>query len=185
MPASQEARDPRHQPVLRGEGPYPAQRQPPGGGHSMAPGQPWWPGPRGREAWAGRDLGGAWFTTGNRFTQSIVHRAGLLPAQRSQVCPRGHHAACRVRHPAARDPGVPRAVRSPAAHLPVHWVLPIQWNLCQLHPITADPPNRQPRHQCSGLGRRGHHSIPALPAGGLFHSAGQHGQSEPDAGTQG
>lgn len=186
MPASQEARDPRHQPAFGGEGHRPAQRQPPGGGRGMAPGHPRWPRSRGREAWpCGGDFSGAWFTTGNRFTQSAAPGAGLLPTQRAQVCPGDHHAAHGVPSPTVRDPRVACAVRTPAAHFPVHWVLPVQRALRRVHPLPADLPNRRPRHQCGGLPRGRLHSIPALPAGGLFHPAGQHGRAEPRLRTQG
>lgn len=133
MPASQEARDPRHQPaVLGGQGG--AQRQPPRGERGMAPRRP---GPRGRAAGAsgapGGARSGARFTAGNRFTQSAVHGAGLLPAQRAPVRPGGdvHHDDARgvPAAPSVRGPSIPGAVRPPAAHVTVHRVFPVQWAL--------------------------------------------------------
>lgn len=186
MPASQEARDPRHQPAVGGQGHGRAQRQPPRGGRAMAPGPRGRPGPRWRAARAGGAPAGARFTTGNRFTQSAVLGAGLLPTQRAPVRPGDHDDARGVPAPAVRGPGVARAVRPPAcAPVAVHWVFPIQRALHRLHPFPADLPHGQPRHQCGGLGRGGRHSIPALPAGGLFHAAGHHGRPEPGLGAQG
>uniref|UniRef100_A0A8C0T3R1 AXH domain-containing protein n=1 Tax=Canis lupus familiaris TaxID=9615 RepID=A0A8C0T3R1_CANLF len=89
--------------------------------------------------------------TGAAGTARAVHGAGLLPAQRAPVCPGDQHAARGLPSPAVRDLGVPRAVRAPATHLPVHRVLPVQRALRRVHPLAADLPDGQPRHQCRGL----------------------------------
>lgn len=183
MPAAQKARNPHHQPAVRGEASGPAKRKPPHGQLNMALQYAQQPEQHGWKAPAWREFSGDWLAAG--FTQSIVYRNGLFSTECSQVCSSLNNTSHSVlaRTLTVRDACIPGAVHAPAAHFPVRWA-PVQWTIRRIHPLPVDFPDSQFRNLCGSLCHCCcNHSIPAFPAGGLFHFPGQHEQLK-SAGAQ-